>query len=214
VTDPSPTWYCVQFNGQRVRGIKDAEALLKKTAREIFGSDLHEVAVVGERFDDDTYESQSEGYFFVRCTNYHRYVPTIKQSVIISKVLPKTEQPEPVSEEEVASFRVRVPFAGTKEHFDVGDVVRIRKGYLENLFGIVIDNDAERYSVVFKLYTRRFVENVSRNNMIFMGNVEKIANIEIEDKPVLRRPRLAKNKLHRGYDRNTTSRKTCRCSAT
>jgi transcription antitermination factor NusG len=174
VDKQTPQWYCIQFNEQRMRGERDAETFLKKTAKEIFGKDLHGISIIGERFDDRTYEMQSEGYFFVLCTNYHTYIPIIKRNIIITKVLPSTDKPEPVDSKEVSTFQNLSPIIN-KNKFDHGDLVKIRRGYLENLVGIVIGNRQDRYSVLFRLCTRKFIEHLPKSNMVFVGSIEQIA---------------------------------------
>jgi transcription antitermination factor NusG len=194
-----PLWYCVQFNGQRLNGIQDAEKFLEGVARDIFGKDLHDVAVVGERFDDHLFESQSESYFFVRCVNYQSHLPRIRNSSVITRVLPKTDAPDAVPAEEVETFRSSFDVNSAPDPSE-GDIVLVRRGYLENLVGVVRDCTQERSIVVFRLFTRHFEEALPFNNLVVLGHVDDVLTQR-------RTPRNAdKNKMRRGHDRLRTSK--------
>jgi hypothetical protein len=166
-----PSWFCLQVNGQRLKGVRDAERFLARVARDIFEQDLHEVAVVGERFDDDVFESHAESYFFVRCSNYPCHVEKLKGSAVISRALPSTESPVPVTEEEVRGFKL----SGAGEEappLREGDIVHVRRGYLENLVGIVCGPARDgRCCVGFRLFTRRFEEALPPSNLRLLGSV-------------------------------------------
>jgi hypothetical protein len=153
------------------------------------------VAVVGERFTEEIFESQSESYFFVRCTNYHNHIGRIKNSSVITRVLPKTEDPTSVPSEEVEKFKLSFEISNAPDPSE-GDIVLVRRGYLENLVGIVRYVDQDKCVVMFRLFTRRFDEPLPFNNLVVLGHINEILPQKGGQRNVYA------NKLRRGHDRH------------
>ena len=168
-------WYCFLIDGHKTRGISDLEVVIKKEVANIFGDDLVDVCIIGERVTAENFEVRSESYFFVKCKNYTDHVSRVKKSSIISFVLPSIDNPTEVPDNEVDSFIKTV----SDKHSDAselnfGDTVLVKEGYLEGLYGIVLRRKkSEQYEVYFSFYTREFSDVLMRSNLVWSGTIFK-----------------------------------------
>jgi len=166
-------WYCFIFDRKRVRGLGSLEELLRKTAEEIFGEDFYDICVIGDKITEETFETHAESYFFVRCSNYHNHSQEVKRSSVITLVLPSTDNPDIVSNADIDLFKEtsNEKFRNDQK-FMSGDIVRVKDGYLQNLTGIVLEENKDgSYAVFFRLYTRQFVEKIKDKNIVFVGRL-------------------------------------------
>ena len=170
----SAKWYCFLMDGHKTRGKNDLEVVIRREMEDIFGQDLVDICIIGERVTSESFEVQSESYFFVCCSNYSNHVKRIKKSTIISFVLPSIEDPDPVSDSEIAKFAHAVHIKKEERQLlYFGDVVKIKEGYLEGLHGVVLNRmkKKDKYEVYFSLFTRDFTEKLLRNNLVSSGSI-------------------------------------------
>ena len=165
-------WYCLLLSLQKLRGVKDVERHLLGELKQIMGDDLKKVKLIGERVEEDAFEMQSESYAFFCCSNYHKHVERLKSSLTVQLVLPSFDAPEEVPEEAIFEFNSVVRSKrGTGVH-GVGDIVLVRNGYLQNLYGVVVKVRSDKwYDVAFKLYTRHFKEKLLGANLVARGSL-------------------------------------------
>ena len=166
-------WYCFIFDRKKVRGLGSLEEFLRKTAEEIFGEDFYDICVIGDKITDETFETHAESYFFVRCSNYQNHSQDVKRSSVVTLVLPSTDNPDKVSDADINLFRntSNEKFRNDKK-FMSGDIIRVKEGYLQNLTGIVLEENKDgSYAVFFRLYTRQFVEKIKSKNIVFVGRL-------------------------------------------
>lgn len=168
-----PKWYCFLLDGMNLRGNNDIEVSLYFQMKNIFGNDLVDVRLIGERVTEKKFEIFSESYFFVCCKNYSNYIDKINRCKIISLVLPNNYNPEEVNVVDINKFAYSVNIAyGNDRDLCVGDIVRIKSGYLENLYGIVIDiYNNEKCKVYFRFYTKKLYEKLYCNNLVIVGTI-------------------------------------------
>jgi len=133
----------------------------------VFADDFCDLILPGERMADDCFKIQSESYFFVKCSNYQNHTDEIKNSSVVSIVLPSVENPSPVAYSSISRFERTTKWRiKSKDDVSIGDLVRVKAGFLKNLFGIVVKkNGKNSYNVFFRLYTRQFVESLRQVNL-------------------------------------------------
>jgi len=179
-------WYCLLLDSQRLRGIKDIERHLWREMGLIFGDDFEDVRLIGERLDEDAYELYSESYAFVKCRSYEHHAQRLKASSLIQLVLPSFHSPDIVSEDAIETFdRAARVKCGNNSPVSVGDIVLVRSGYLENLYGVVVrEGKKDRFEVMFRLHTRHFIEEVSERNLSARGSVFRDHGVKVRVKAI------------------------------
>jgi hypothetical protein len=179
------SWLCLAIDIQFIR-MKGMLPLLQSEVHRIFGDDFLDMVVIGEKLCEDHFEMLAENYIFVKCANYDEHIDELKRSKIVIGVLDNYDRPNFISEEEILTFQKRIERDKKYGVLYVGDVVKVREGYLKNLKGVVVKviND-NYYDVMFKLHTRTFSEEMTRKNLEFEKNIfDKIKIPVIEcDKP-------------------------------
>jgi hypothetical protein len=150
--------------------VDDIEKHLYDQMLEIFGADFEDIQVIGERLSDEIFDVLTESYFFVKCCNYYKYVETIKNCDVVSLVLPSFQNPETVPENSIKKFSETTRSKlGTSDSIACGDFVRVRDGYLKNLWGIVLSVKKEKCVVNFRLHTKVFNETIHTKNILKSG---------------------------------------------
>lgn len=174
-------WYCILLDGLSLRGNNDIETFLWQKMRSVFGNDLVDVRLMGERISDTSYELFSESYIFVCCKNYQEHINDISRCNVISLVLPSINRPEEVDPSHIERFAKRIDRVyGSHGELTVGDIVHVKGGYLENLYGIVVDRrHNDRYDVFFRLYTRQIKECLYRTNLVSVGTLFNILKFPV-----------------------------------
>jgi len=152
-------WVCLIINPTYYRRGK---SLLDAELRKIFSDDLDEIRVVfGEEKKD-----VEEYYAFVRCSNYDNHVIEVRRSSAIRSVLPSYDAPAYLSDAEVNEFMSSIEEKNVSEYLLVGDVVKVKNGYLSGLTGLVIGESGSRdYDILFRFHTRKFEERISITNL-------------------------------------------------
>lgn len=189
-------WYCALLNNKALRGVKDVRKHVNLSFKSIFGKDLCDVCVPGEQLTDKLFELESENYVFFCCKNYTKHCVNVKKHSLIRLVLPETNHPEAIDKEEIESFTSSIMEVHSSE-VNLGDEVKVREGYLKNLYGVVLEElEGDRYRVAFYLHTRIVEEEMRKNNLVSVGTIFKHFRKQvILRKPVIldKRGRLPRN---------------------
>ena len=160
-------WIALMVSATFRHGDRDA---MVGEVRSIFGNDLAEMRLV----DDEAMRSSGEYYCFVNISNYETHVDALMNSGAVCRVVPAYDRPHEFSELEVEAFGNSADKAQIRGEFETGDMVLVKEGRLKGLYGIVFEILGEdRYSVAFKMYTRKFEEVVEAHSMEFVDNVFK-----------------------------------------
>lgn len=167
-------WYCALFDSTNMRGIKDFSAHIIEVLGRIFGDDLHDVCVIGEKTTKLEFDVLSEGYFFFCCDNYFNHVKLLQKCPEISLVLPSTNSPEPVDYEDIEGFRDSI-IDDVSIGLELGDIVFIKNGIYRNLRGIVVSKDDKKEiaSVSFSLFVKSFCADIMYSNVEIRDNIFK-----------------------------------------
>jgi len=162
-------WVCVRIDSKVMRK-GGSPAVVRAEMKKVFGASLHDVVIVGDELSPDFFESTSENYVFVKCSNYFEHVDKLRRSKIVIGVLDDFDHPNFCDEGEVKRFARNV---GTEEReYLYGDLVCVREGYLKGLRGVVIRMARVGFFVVFfRLYTKSFTEELSSSNLVFEMNI-------------------------------------------
>lgn len=171
-------WYCLLLDGQTLRG-KNKENISKEINK-IFGKDLINLVILDNEFTD-TFDSLSENYIFVCCSNYDSHINRLKKSDLVSLVLPSFENPSIVHNDEVSKFIKSTEEDKNENKVELGSIVLVNNNYLENLFGVVkkIYSREEKCDVVFRLYTKTFTKKLSMNNLTSVDSFFKYVKFPV-----------------------------------
>lgn len=147
----------------------DRDAMLGEV-RSIFGNDLIEARLI----EDDAMRSSGEYYCFAKIRDYDSHLDSLIESTAVYWVVPCYDSPHEFTEDEVENFGQSVDRAAIPEGFEVGDMVRVNKGDLAGLYGIICDKaEHGRYRAAFRMYTRAFERLIPVEDMEFVDNVFK-----------------------------------------
>jgi len=157
-------WICLVVSSLFQGGNK--KALAAELCR-VFGDDLDELRVVC----DDQMEASGEYYSFIKCSNYHEHLDDVIASHAVASVVLSYEQPSYLSDAEVDEFVASVNVTKAARVFCMGDMVKVTEGVMSGLNGIVVDPAADVCHVAFRIYTRRFTEEISVTSLEYVDNV-------------------------------------------
>jgi hypothetical protein len=159
-------WLCIQVSLSYCRGDKDS---VVSTVRKMFGDDLKDIRLVC----DDIMWLSGEYYCFVKCSNYHSHVSSLKQNPLFLGVVPNCNNPEWLSDVEVEEFAKSVITEKESHVYRRGDVVVVRDGYLKGLTGLVIGRYRKHFRISFHLSMRNFVESLDGKSLRYIGSLFK-----------------------------------------
>jgi transcription antitermination factor NusG len=153
-------WVCFLVNQNFLRrGI----AAVREDTERVFGDDFLGFELV----DTD----QEEVYAFAKCADYLSHLSSIRGSPAIKGVLPSFDSPFYLSDKEVRDF-VNSSKPAPPSHLKRGDIVAVKAGYLKNLTGIVVKGLSRgEYMVVFRLFMKRFWEELPASHLERTGNL-------------------------------------------
>ncbi len=164
-----PSWVCLSVN---THGIKKDGSLekLKEDIKRAFDGDFLDFVAVGDWYSDASAEI-SDNYAFVKCNDYFAHVKKIRECRVIAGVLDSYDNPIFSSEQEISSFRKNLSERPVYDYC-CGDFVKIKDGYLKDLFGLICGKHGKNnYKVMFRFYTKKFTKPISPQNMIFISNI-------------------------------------------
>jgi transcription antitermination factor NusG len=158
-------WICLLVNPNFYRRGK---VMLQAEMNKIFGPDMLELRVVfGEEHKD-----VEEFYAFVRCTNYHDHVSALMGSSAIKSVLSTYDNPVYLSDAEVKEFIESIEYEDVPDNLAVGDVVKVKEGYLSGLTGLVTKaRESHTYQVTFRFHTRKFHEEMPISHLTLVESI-------------------------------------------
>lgn len=164
-------WYCLYFN-YKIMKYKDIHARINKELDNVFGKDLEEFVLFGERLTDNDFSKEVDNYVFVKCSNYSNYVKNIEKSCVILGALDNIQSPLIISEEEIKTFKSNMKTNYEEVKLYKGDEVKIKEGIYSNLIGIVnkeMPNNS--YEITFKLKTTILKSTIYRSNLVKIKNI-------------------------------------------
>lgn len=158
-------WICLLISPSFFRrGSEVLESELEK----IFGDDMTELRVV---FGDE-HKDVEEFYAFIRCRNYSDYVSGLMSSSAIKGVLATYENPVYLSDADVRAFIESIDEEDIPCNLSVGDVVKVKEGYLSGLTGLVTkDVGYQKYDVLFSFHTRKFNEEMPMSHLTLVDSI-------------------------------------------
>jgi hypothetical protein len=134
----------------------------------VFGKDLTEACIVC----NEVMKTSGEYYCFVDCVDYGSHVEALIGSPAVGNVISSYDTPERFSDKDVDEFVISADCQNSQRPLEIGDVVCIRKGFMEGLHGIVEDiSDPRAPTVHFRFYTREFSEILSCDRLELTGNI-------------------------------------------
>jgi len=144
-------WYVIQTKPKKEA---EAESYLSTKGIEILNPLMETFAVRNGRTNKEL-KPLFSGYIFGKFDLDENY-PLVRWGRGVKKVLGYGEYPTPISEEVVEIIKERTDTQGivrVKQHFELNDVVRIKKGPLRDLLGIFERwvSDSERVRVLLNL---------------------------------------------------------------
>jgi len=158
-------WYCFMVNGafhhMNTKAVADQLA-------SIFGKDLIEMKVV---CNEDMIASTGEYYVFIRCTNYSKYIETLKRKAVFLSAVSSFDSPAIFTDKDVRDFAGSAAEGQKPDGLKRGDVVLVKDGYLKNLYGIVRDAAGGKFRVAFSLHLRKFFEILAETSLQVIGNI-------------------------------------------
>lgn len=164
-------WYCMYFD-YKIMKFKDVHNRIQKELESLFGNDLEEFLMLGERLTENNYSKEVDNYIFVKCSNYKKYIKIIEKSNVIMGVLDNIQSPLIVSQEEIDIFKNKM----NKNYEDIklykGDEVKVKEGIYSNLIGLVTkEMPNNSYEIVFKLKTKVMKHTIYRNNLVKIKSI-------------------------------------------
>lgn len=191
------SWYGFYFDF-KVFKYKDVYRKIEDELRTIFGNDLKEFLLLGERYTEDCYTKEIDNYIFVNCDNYSSYIKKIEGSNIIIGVLDNIQAPIIIPNEEVELFKQNMQKTRKELKLIKGDEVKVKEGIYSHLHGIIekeVKNNS--YVVIFKLKTKIIRQTLYRNNLIYIKNIFdsiRFPVLEIEEEELCNGTKSDKNK--------------------
>lgn len=155
-------WVCILVSNSYLRR---GENVIRGEIKKIFGKDFIDFSLTPS-------DNTEETYAFVKARNYSSHSERFASSALVKCILPNSESPFFLSDQEVFDFVTSATPQGDTNKFIPGDIVRVTKGYLSNLTGIVIgSSEKDQYAVVFRFYLRHFSEIVNVSCLERHGNI-------------------------------------------
>ena len=160
-------WICLLVNPTFFRR---GRVILEAELGRVFGDDLLELRVV---FGDEGSRKDVEEYYaFIRCQNYQNHLSGLMSSSAIKGVLTTYENPVFLSDADVNAFMDSIEEEAAPVNLSVGDVVKVREGYLSGLTGLVTEDQGSRsYQVMFRFHTRKFHEEMPISSLTLVESV-------------------------------------------
>jgi len=165
----SGQWVCIIIDFQVTKST-DAIKRIHQEALGIFGSDFIDMVIIDGDLMCGASDLEVFHYVFVKCRNFSAHIDKLRNSTIVSGVMDDYHRPRFVPEDEINEMRHRIRKPKLGSLFE-GDVVIAQDGYLKGLSGIVVCADNGLYMVMFKFYTRSFVEELNREMLEHSGNI-------------------------------------------
>jgi transcription antitermination factor NusG len=158
-------WICLLINPTYYRRGKE---VIESELLKIFGSNLIELRVI---IDDDNQDAE-EYYTFIRCRSYQEHVSQLMACRVVKSVLSTYENPVYLSHEDVKAFIESINEESIPDNLTVGDVVKVKEGYLSGLTGLVTrDRGSRVYDVMFKFHTRKFEEEIPITHLTLVDSI-------------------------------------------
>jgi transcription antitermination factor NusG len=180
-------WICVSIQPHflQLRG----EDQLGDLFFEIFGDDYLEHYVLD--YDEIEKNNDLDKYAFVHCQDYQKHINTLRVNRYIKNVLNSFNDVVIIPEEEVLETKSSVQniiqdddyYVNRTGFFMFGDIVRVTRGSLSSMNGIVIERIPEEpdfYTVYFRLFVHRFYRKIHISNMEFHSSIFKYVKIPIQ----------------------------------
>ena len=179
-------WICVSINPYflQTRG----ESLLPDLFFEIFGNDYVEHYLID--YDEFEKNYDIDRYAFVYCREYKPHIQALQNNRHIKNVLNSFNNIVTIPEKEILATRSSVSNIIYDEDYCInrtgffmfGDIVRIIRGSLSSMNGIVIcrqKDNTEFYTVYFRLFVHRFFKQIHISNMDFDTSIFKYLKIPV-----------------------------------
>lgn len=161
VADVEYKWICLLVNHNFLR--RNSRSV-EDEARRVFGKDMLGFEIMPEPAE--------ELYAFVKVRDYPKYIEKLRQSSAVKSVLASFENPSLLSDVEVQEFIESATPIQDLRQFRIGDVVRVQKGWLSNLVGMVVGiSPRNKYSVLFKFHIRQFRNVLKAQDLMFLSNI-------------------------------------------
>jgi transcription antitermination factor NusG len=158
-------WICLLVNPSSFRRGRE---VLESELNKIFGPDILGLRVVfGEERND-----VEEYYAFIRCRNYQQYISGLRNSSAIKGVLTTYDNPAYLSDADVSEFLSSIEQKDVPDNLSLGDVVKVKEGYLSGLTGIVMKSVSDsEYDVLFSFHTRKFHEKMQVSHLTLVDSI-------------------------------------------
>jgi len=145
-------------------------------------------------------------YAFVHCQAYKEHIYALRINRYIKSVLNSFSDVVTIPEEEVLETKTSVQTIIKDDDYCInrtgffmfGDIVRVLRGSLSSMNGIVIKRskkDPEFYIVYFRLFVHQFYRKVHISNMIFHSSIFKYVKVPIKRGNVGKAMKCIKKKI-------------------
>ena len=171
-------WICLSINNHFLH--YHGEEALSDLFFEIFGSDYIEHYKV----DCEEDHQDSDHYVFIHCHAYEPHISSIRAHRYIKNALNSFSDIVVIPEEEILEMNSSVPqiindgeyCVNRTGFFMFGDIVKVLKGALSSINGIVIkrcEENTDFYYVYFRLFVNSFYKKIHISNLEFSTSIFK-----------------------------------------
>lgn len=199
-------WICVSINPYFLQN--RGEEYLGDLFFEIFGNDYIDHYLID--YDEFEKNYDVDRYAFIHCREYEPYIQTLRVNRHIKNVLNSFGDVVTIPESEVLETKTSVQNIIYDDDYCVnrtgfflfGDIVRILRGSLSSMNGIVLCRNADNpefYMVYFRLFVHRFCKQVHCSNLEFDTSIFKYTKLPVK-KGQLTKSNRRINKIIKAYE--------------
>lgn len=179
-------WICVSIQPHFLQS--RGESQLGDLFLEIFGDDYLEHYFLD--YDEFEKNNDLDRYVFIHCQAYEQHIHALRINRYIKNVLNSYNDVVLIPEEEVLETKSSVRTIIQDDDYSInrtgfflfGDIVRVLRGSLSSMNGIVIrqsKKDPDFYVVYFRLFVHKFYRKVHISNMEFHSSIFKYVKIPV-----------------------------------
>ena len=132
--------------------------------KSICGEDIQYECVSGEVLSDN-----GDWYLFLKDPKWKEHYDELRKCSYVNYIICNGNEPYLFSNSEIKQFMGGIK-TKQEEHSELepGDAVKVKRGYLENLYGIVESVRKKRAKVFFAFYIRGFTESLKLSDLQFV----------------------------------------------
>ena len=207
---PEPVWICACVSPRLV--IRDELDTLQTHLEEIFGDDYIEHRLMHQEanYEEDGNLFSASLYVFIKCREPKKYQQKLFVSKAIKNVLNSFSDIVPIDESEIDEIKSKTSTIIQDDIYHVnrtgffmkGDIVIVKKGSLNGMQGIVLEEHKRKkgcYKLLFRLFVRKFCSVQPASNLEFHSSLFRYLKIPV--KKATQKAERHTNRIKRDYDK-------------